>query len=210
MDISNLVSITDIPKSFVFPFVISQGFFLFNVLTNYITSSHDKDPDGDWEDDVKPKSKWRRFFKYIVSLDFLFSVVCFITVMFYFEYKMSTTYWSICSISIGYFLVIKFNRSSYVCKQIPYFSIRYYLGHLVCFFPVICFSTGKILAIDIYNNKGIQYVKVIQTNHHDSIVDKTKTKFIGFIGDKIITGSLDNKKLYILDQSSFDKLELTK
>lgn len=63
IDISNLVTITDIPKSFVFPFVISQGLFLFNMLTQFITASTDKDPENSNQDNLPKQGFIRRFLR---------------------------------------------------------------------------------------------------------------------------------------------------
>ena len=132
------------------------------------------------------------------------------TFRFYDKYKLNTAYWFVSALLFGYILVHKFSHWTYIKKQIPYFTIRYYLGHLICFFPISCFSTGTISAINIFNNTDIQYVQTVKTDNKTSTVDSASTKFIGFIGDKLITASLDNKKIFISNQTSFDSVVLTK
>lgn len=123
---------------------------------------------------------------------------------------MNAAYWIISSVLLGYTLALKFNRYPYIKKQIPYFTIRYYLGYVLCFFPISCFTTGKVLALGIYNNSNIQNVQLLKENLKDAGIDTLPKKFIGFIGDKLIIGSIDNKMVYVLNQSDFGNIVLIK
>lgn len=71
------------------------------------------------------------------------------------------------------------------------------------------FMLGKIKALAIYNNSEIKYIKHLINNNATEIFaakDSTNFKLIGFLGDKLIIGSLDNKQTVILNQSSISNL----
>ena len=55
---------------------------------------------------------------------------------------------------------------------------------------------------------SIQIVKIDTTKMKNTIMNKDSLKLLGFLGNKFIVSSLDNKKNFVLNQSAFDVIEL--
>jgi hypothetical protein len=215
IDITNFVSITDVPKSFILPFVLSQGFFLMQLLTNVVSTSLHKDDTQ--EQQKKVKTKKQLILSSLFSLDTLFSMTVPFIVYFSYQYKTNAFYWALSSLTIAFFLMYKFTSLKIIKEKIPYLTLRIYIGYIICFLPIICFSTGKVLSVNIYNNKDIMYINHISdssqsgnTSMNFSKRDSSSLKLLGFLGDKLIISSINNKKIIFVNQSSFKTVELTK
>jgi len=216
IDISPFISLTDIPKSFVLPFVLSQGLYLFHLFTNFFATSIQQDEElhmfPEWR-----KKKWFRIFLRLIHPDMLFVVVTFFILRFYTTHQTNALFWYFSSFGVGLYLIFKFVTFKEIKDRIPYFILRLYLGYIVCLLPIFCFSTGKILAVDTYNNKDIKYITISNDTNQSEKADSTfsnqsnqSLKFLGFLGDKLIASSLDNEKIVFLNQSSADKVVLSK
>lgn len=218
IDITPFVSIIDIPKSFVLPFAISQGIFLLQMLTNLLTSTLVKDdPETDTTTPKKKKTKWERLFFVLFRWDTLFIISTILIINFSRTYKTNAIFWSMSSLLIGIYLTYKFTSILFVREKIPYYNLRLYFGYIICFLPVFCFSTGKVLSLNIYNNQEIMYIHNIRDNNHSGNIpstvskrDSNSLKFIGFLGDKLIVSSVDNKRIIFINQSSFNQVEMTR
>jgi hypothetical protein len=218
IDITNFVSITDIPKSFVLPFVLSQGVFLLQSLSNLLSASLHKDEEPtENTNPKKAKTKWHRILLVFFSWDSLFSLAVLLIVSFSFKYKLNTLFWGASSLTIAFYLIYKFTSSKFVRTKIPYPVVRLYIAYIICLLPIFCFSTGKVLSVNIYNNKEIMYINAISdssqsgnTSINFSKRDSSSLKFLGFLGDKLIISSINNKKIIFVNQSSFKTVELTK
>jgi len=81
----------------------------------------------------------------------------------------------------------------------------------VSLFSTIFFSfiLGRVKAIYVYKNENIKYAKAIDNNSISAISDSVPKKFLGFLGDKAIVSSLDNKTIIVLNQDKYDRIELT-
>lgn len=205
IDISSFIAITDIPKSFIFPFVITQGFYFFYMFANLLTN--EKHITDIKLFTINPDKIWKRIIKVIISYDTIFSFSIPFIISYYQSHKLNALFWGVCSIWISLYLMSKVKNSDFFKTQIPNYSIRNYVSYIICFIPLSCFSTGKIFSIGIFNNTNIQYINIDNRNQN---IDSCSLKFLGFLGDKLIVSSLDNKKVSYINQSSFTKVELIK
>ena len=151
------------------------------------------------------------------ELGFLFSAAVLFMVSFSFKYKLNTLFWGLSSVTVAFYLVYKFTSSKFVRAKIPQPLVRLYVAYIICLLPIFCFSTGKVLSVNIYNNKDIMYINAISdssqsgnTSINFSKRDSSSLKFVGFLGDKLIISSINNKKIIFVNQSSFKTVELTK
>ena len=134
---------------------------------------------------------------------------------FFSDYKLNAGYWAISSLIIGAYLVYKFFTSAFIKQYIPYQLLRLYTGYVICLVPVLSFSTGRVFALNIYNNKDIRHIIIVASQANNASADTIRSnksiqslKFLGFLGDKVIASSLDNKKITFINQSSFSQIEL--
>lgn len=207
IDISNIVNIADIPKSFIYPFVLSQGFYLFNTLTN-MTITDNRIDSYEPNPYQQQKTKMKRFLFFLVSIDFLIILSSFFIFIFHLRFEMSPSYWMLSTIVLALLLFIKFQNNSSIKKLIPYASLRIYIVNTIIFVPFLCFGTGKSNSLKIYNNNESKHVKIIKDTIQTEKIDSSYIKFIGFLGDKLIVSTIDNKKIIVINQSSFDNIQI--
>lgn len=225
IDISNLISITDIPKSFVFPFFVTQGLLVLQSFINFITSSYleydDIKENGNEEKKTKEKISnkrkllnWlfrilKKTFSVLTSLNMIIILVSYLIFTNYKNNQTSILFWVCSSLIMSHLLVTKFVRWDIAKEYIKSYNTRYFIAFILISMPIYCFSTGKISSLSIYNNDNI---KIVKSSNIDNKTfpcnDSIQYKFIGFIGDKFIISSIDNKNLHILRQSSYDRISL--
>ena len=208
VDISNFVGITEIPKSFIFPFVIGTGVFVFLQTINLLTPNKVKEKEKFTTDEIKG---WLH--RYKNSNDIHLILVSSIIVMFIGFLTQSICYWAITCVLLIWVLVRKVTLLSISKKIIPNYAIRSYVVIILVSTPIICVALGKVESLIIYKNIDVTYVNPIAndtTKHIFPTKVINQSKLLGFIGDKVIISSIDNKKVFVLKQSSFDVIELEK
>jgi hypothetical protein len=108
----------------------------------------------------------------------------------------------------AYYLLHQFVNIQEYKDLIKLRTLRTYIAHILIFFPISCFSTGKISSLRIYNNKEIKRIKMYNATNTPAASDTTSFKFLGFISDNFVYSTLDNKKTYILNKNSVDGIIL--
>lgn len=206
IEITNFLSISEIPKSFILPFVLSNGLTFFQMIINFIAS-----PIFTEEDEIekkKEKSKIIRILNIFIHLDMIFSYFMIAIIYFYYSHKTEVLFWSISTIVFGILMAMKIVRNDKIKELIPSKNIRLYTVQILVFIPIVSFSTGKINSLNIYNNDKITLIEIIKDN---KIVPSNKpNKLIGFIGEKLIISDIKNDKIKVINQTSFNEVELTK
>ena len=134
-----------------------------------------------------------------------------IVIWMYIGYKLSSSYWTISGITISLLISIKLCGFPAIKKIFPNSLIRMYImtTGVTCIIMSLCL--GKAESVKIYTNKSIKYINATTANikiEIHSIKDSTHLKLLGFLGNKVIISSLDNKKIYILKQDAVDVLEI--
>lgn len=197
-DISNIASITDIPKNFIYPFILSNTTFIIGIVAAQLDSSLSKRTQDNISKERKPKKSIEPFF------DRIFFISVFALIPLYTYLKYNDFFWWITGICLLFFLLFKFMKSPLIARCFPNSNIRYYAFTLFVSVPIFCVITAKSNSISIYNNTDIKYAKI-----NNEALDSTSLKLLGFLGDKLIISSLDNKKIIVLNQSSLSVVELT-
>jgi hypothetical protein len=206
IDISPFVSLADIPKSFIIPFVFSQGIMIFHSAINVITTADHIDKELEFK--RGETNKWKRLIKYILSINF-FILLCMSAVLyFHINYKLKPEYWLLSSVAFSTLLTFKFTESDRMKSLFPNYYLRQYLISTFISIPFLSFAIGKSNGLNIYNNSKVKIVSIPKTTSNQAIADSTSSKFLGFLGDKLIISSLDNKKITFINQSSVDSVQL--
>ncbi|MET3128333.1 hypothetical protein ABID42_003452 [Arcicella rosea] len=212
IDVFSLISIYDIPKSFAFPLLISQGFFVLNVITgNTINLNDDRE---DISHFITLKKEWGNFKR--IPLGMLTSINLWLTailcgmIVYIPNYKENEIFWIISSFVVAYYLLHRFINHGIVKNKIKNRVARYFVGHFLIFFPISCLSTGKLTSLKILHNRESKYVSIVNIKSAVITSDTTRLKLLGFISDRIIYSTLDNKKIFIINKESCDGIILTK
>lgn len=214
IEITNFLSISEIPKSFVLPFILSNGLTVFQMVINFIISQpfYDEDEDEKENEVKKERSIFQKKFiqvlRPLVHLDMFFSYLIMAIIYFYYYYKTNVLFWSISTIFFGILMALKIGRNEKIKELIPKNNIRIYTVQILIYIPLLSFSTGKVNSLNIYNNDKITLVEIVKDNK--IIPSKQQNKLIGFIGEKLIISDLKNKKMKVINQSSFNEIQLTK
>lgn len=201
----SLIEIWDIPKNFIAPFLYSGGAFLLFVTAYWLYINSRKEnifiktnPSSDMP---KKKSNYKIYLILIVMILFL---------IFYNSLRFNYYFWTLSFFTLAGVLILEIKDASLAVKIIPNNLLRFYVFILIILPPVMCFVVGKGNALLIYNNSKVQIVKIATNSKSNNISDTTSLKLLGFLGEKFIVSSLDNKKIFVLNQSSFDVIELDK
>jgi NADH:ubiquinone oxidoreductase subunit 5 (subunit L)/multisubunit Na+/H+ antiporter MnhA subunit len=203
IDVTNFITITEIPKSFVIPFLLANGIVFFQIVLNLISS-----PSSNEESQKKDGHKKRPFiFEVLSNVNVLLSILTLAIIGFYNFYKTEILFWTLSSILFAILISIRVYKIEKFKQLVPTSNFRKCLINIFVVVPVISFSTGKINSLNIYHNKKINLVEFIKDNE---VRDQKKDTFklLGFVGDKIIISDLKNKKIQIINQSSFDEIQL--
>ena len=209
IDVLGLVSLTEIPKSFLLPFSLAIGVaFIENFIMALIL--HDKNLNT---------ARFRRAYKFvnitakkylIFNLDFWIIAISISTLILYPFLSKFGWFWTV---SCGALIITIFNK-----VVISSFAIRYVMAYkslisiilLLISTPFFSFMLGKTSSLNIYNNKDIKYIKnITMTNNIQILAQKDSLSFksLGFLGDKFIISSLDNKEIIILNQASIQQID---
>ena len=93
-------------------------------------------------------------------------------------------------------------------RLFPNAFVRLYIGMFFIFTPISCFIKGKQESVIVYCNKSVPTIKTDATQMNTITVSTDSLKSLGFLGDKFIISSLDNKRIFILNQSILNVVEL--
>jgi len=212
VDVFSLISIYDIPKSFVFPLLISQLFFLLNYLTgNFVDFTTDREGLNYF---IQINPEWKGFKRRIIltltSLNLWMSLPITYFIINYNETKNNWFFWFAGSFILSYYLLYRFLNLDIVRANIKSYILRLFIGHFLIFFPISCLSTGKIQSILILHNKAIKHISIESKTIKSVNATTDSLKLLGFISDRVIYGTLDNKHIYISNKDSYDTVVLTK
>ena len=119
-----------------------------------------------------------------------------------------TSYWQFFCLLFPILLSVKFWDFEWLNNLTKSNALTFYFSFTFLYIPFSAFQTGKTLSLDIYSNKDFKYVKFIPAK--GDFPDSTKYKLLGFLGSKTFISTVDNKKVTIVDQSSFDAIEIEK
>jgi hypothetical protein len=212
VDVSSFVSISDIPKNFIYPFVftntvVATYMIMQSIVIRYVAKNILKESPLE----VKPeqpvdKDKWWSIF---------FNVDLYIAMYFVAVFKLYTfcqynpMFWAWLLILFTFFILVKISRFKDIQNVfIDYLKVSYFRFFLILF-PVVCFGTGKIKSLDIYNNDEVRPIKAINNSKIQPIADSISSiKLLGFLGEKAIVSSFDNKIILVLNMSSFEAIQL--
>lgn len=199
VDAFSLVQIWDIPKNFIASFLLSGGVSI--IMVSIMALFY---PKGDFYE-IEHRTDENIFWKFIEITLFMLTLV--VGSYFYSDLKYYPQYWSAMCIIISGIIIIQIMKMPYYKKIIRFRTVRLCVAIVVIFSPASSFLYGKKNALKIHSNRKIKIVaietnKIKNTNSGDSLY-----KFLGFLGDKFIISSFDNKKIYYLNQSAFDVIE---
>ena len=200
VDAFSLVQIWDIPKNFIASFMLSGGVIMAFVLSMVFYINKPK-----YEKRNSPASfnatKYRRIL-FVLSL-----LAAFIL---YWFHKYNIWYWVISSIVLAYLLVSQIIKMPSYINIVNNYFLRLYVTILVVVTIALCFVVAKYRALGIYLNNDIQIINIDATKINRNISSNTQLKLLGFLGDKLIVSSLDNKNIIVLKQDAFDAIGLQK
>ncbi|MCS6973379.1 MAG: hypothetical protein N2044_06220 [Cyclobacteriaceae bacterium] len=212
LDITSFISLTDIPKSFVLPFVLANGYYIINIILNFVTTRHykDKPEEQETETEKTPRPRWKRILSRVFSLDSLIMLTFLVGFILFDKYSLSPLYWVIFGFLLANLLMFKLTDFQPFKRLLPSSSLRLYISNMLIFLPVACFVIGKGLSLRVYSNDDIMIYDDRLMTLEDNKQPSDTLKFVGFIGDKVVVSSLDNKKIVFVNQASKDEIILRK
>jgi len=203
IDVTNFITITDVPKAFIFPFTISGA--LMTILFGFFSIDVTKK-------DFPTKITDHKFLKFITNdatISISIILIYIAALILYPIYFRSKNYWYYTSGLFIIFLIIKFLQSDLLNNYISNQRVRFIIVIVVFLLPWACMIRAKAKSLDIYFNKKIKYINIINRDKTHAIIDNNSFKLLGFLGDKLIVSSLNNEKVLILDQTGEKGVEVS-
>jgi hypothetical protein len=201
LDITNIVGITDIPKSFVFPFApYFRPLFLVAISILILNSIFDARL-------TRPLTIWlSRHSTWYLAVPFIVLGISWYILKQQFYYE--PLFWIISTIVMPIIL-------SFTVERIPTFhnifpsnpTFRTNAIYLIILTLLSSYCAGKIKSVEIYSKP--EHAKVIlkakdEKSEKQLPVDSTNLKLLDYLGNKIIVSSWDNQRVYILNQDEYD------
>ena len=210
IDITQFINIWDIPKSFVFPFLISAGLGIIITYIIYAVNSL-------YKIEIKAEASMGRNNKKYITIDdilhfFQTTVLVFlvITIILFYFLKNEYFYWQYAPIIFFLSLIFQLNKIEEIKQWNKKRAVNRTIFFLLVLTPPISFSYGKIGGMRIYNNKDIMYITAINKAMPVTIIDTTSIKYLGFLGDKLIGSTLNNDSIIVFNQADLSRVVLTK
>jgi hypothetical protein len=190
VDALSLISISDIPKHFIYVFLLVQLPILIDVLFERpLINLHN----------FEIVSSIRRFIYFFVC------IIILIISFFIFEKPFhEPTFIFLLSFLTACFFMFFFVNNKELMKQIRKDHHRTYLAYISIFFPIMSYGIGNMDGLKIYNNSNLTYVKL------DNVNDTTQYKNIGFVSDYFLYGTLNNDKVFIINKSDYKNISISK
>ena len=158
LDVSNAVDFLEIPKSFIYPFIVSLGLFFFIVLINFISYSifpKPKKPIKNNNEDVNTNHKKGSKIDYFIFFTPPVLIIAF------FIFGETELFWILSGGYISFLLFIKVIFSKEVHNAVPNFTYFIPVIFLLIFTPIMSFSLGKANGLGVFQNRDIKYISWI-------------------------------------------------
>jgi hypothetical protein len=197
IDIFNFVALMDIAKSFVYPLFGGALSMLIFVVASLFNARHTSTEIN--EDEARKESR--------LWLGRILVIVFMLSLSLYYFLARNSVYWFISSFAYAAVMSRGLQNRVFIKSLLPLTEqVRYIVLYAFFFIPFYCFAVGKTSSLDIYNNRSVRDVVFYTSSGKDA--DSTDLKFVGFIGDKVIVSSVNNKNVMILNQSAYNKIVL--
>lgn len=144
IDISSLVSLAEIPKSFIQPFITSSLFYLLFTVLGYLL--HKLMPER-WVNNV--------FNHYNGWKTAIFLTMFMAIAILYTFFDKSEFYWYTSAFLFYVFLADLIRGNDFLNKKMGKNPLKLYAIATALFTPLMCFATGKSEALKIFNNSAI-------------------------------------------------------
>jgi hypothetical protein len=206
-DISGIISITDIPKSFIYPFFLTNIAFLIHLAFNDFVYKNFEGifpPAKVVANTNQPKKTFLKTFVYQVFADRYLLFFLIVGILFYYYKPYSKIFWVLTCVCFSFILTHRLTHSN-IMQTVKSAKFRIYISYIVFWFPILAFLTGKMNGIKIHAKEKYQTISRITVSKGDINPNTLiNSIFLGFLGDKIILQSPDNSNIVVLNQSSVD------
>lgn len=201
VDAFSLVELWDIPKNFVGSFMFSGGVGIVLILTmvffiNKLSYFN------------KENNTVTATVKQTVNRRIAFLGVIIIAIILFFFLRYNFYYWLSCAAILSWLLIAQIVRMPSFINLVNNYYLRIYVTMIVITTPVICFVSAKKDALAIYKNSNAQIIKIDDPKITSQKSEIGSLKLLGFLGDKLIVSTLDNEKIFVLNKSAFDVIEI--
>lgn len=197
INILQFISVGDIIKSFVFPFLSSSILILFAYFfTNYFTIADNIGKPDQYFSGMGRNTKLGQY----LNKNKMFFLTIYLGFIFFAFIYGNDYKWSILpfllSIPIGIFL----SHQPFFVNRISHPDLRFFIMTFLALLPLISFGLAKQESLAIRDNKNIKCVIRIETNSNTNLDSLIGLKYLGSGGNKVFLSKLDNSEIvYVND-----------
>lgn len=207
IDITGFISISEIPKYFVFPFFLSNVLFILIMVIILLFLRLKPVKENANKTVYIPKKVF--VLSKILGPDILFIILVIQSYWVYEKMKLDILYWRAIPSLMIYLLSVEFGKSTFLADLIKTPIWRIYLFAVVFGTLAFSFTTGKIQSIKVYNNQDIKCINIWNAKNPIATKNNMRLKLLGVLGDKAIVSSLNNDSIFVINQSSFEDVVIT-
>lgn len=203
LDITSLISISEIPKNVVSPFIKTQVLGVIMAVLLLLFSKIEKgESNYDWMKRTNPKA--HKTFRFIIRISLL--IVVGTAVALHKKHQYTPAYWDFFTLFISILISLLLLDNKWIESKIKSTALKLFTTLTIIYLPLACLAVGKITSIDIFKNKEVQYIS-FQPNLG---IDK-EYKLIRIVnGDKAVIAPLDNHEIVIINLSVYNYFTIKK
>ena len=204
INILQYISVSDIIKSFIFPFLSSALIILFfYLLFNYVTIADNIGKPGKYFSGLGKETKVGKYL-YKNRIIFLTIYIIFISFLFLMGNNMKWVLLPfLISIPIGLYL----SYQKFFIEVIPHPDLRNFIFIFLVLLPLLSFGLAKQKSLTIQNNIEYKIVIAIGSNSQTNFKIFIGYKYLGSAGNKVFISRLDNSGIILLNDDSIDFIE---
>lgn len=207
INILQYISVTDIIKSFVFPFLSSAIVLLFSYFViNYMTIA---DNIGKPDQYLSGRGKNTKIGQNLNKNKFFFLTIylCFLVTLYIYgnEYK-----WEFLPILIAIPIGIFFSHQTFFINKISHPDLRYFVVTFIALLPLISFGLAKKESLSIRDNQKYKIVTRIESSSKTNLNGLIGYKFLGSAGNKLFLSKLDNSEIVYVNDNIIDFISYQK
>jgi hypothetical protein len=197
INILQFISVGDIIKSFVFPFLSSSIVILLAYFfTNYITIA---DNIGKPDQYISGMGKNTKIGQYL-NKNRMFFLTIYLGFIFFLYIYGNDYKWSYLPLPISIPIGIFLSHQTFFIKKIAHPDLRFFTVTFLALLPLISFGLAKQESLAIRDNKKYKIVTRIESESKNDLTYLIGYKYIGSGGNKIFLSKLDNTEIvYVND-----------
>lgn len=205
INILQYITVGEIIKSFIIPFLSSGIIFLITYFTiNYVTIADNINKTDKY---FSGKGKDTRVGRYLNKNKYFF-LTCYFVLLFFIYLFASHPKWLFLPLLLAIPIGIILSHQQLFINIIPHPDLRYFVLTLFVYLPLLSFGLSKYNGLNVRDNIKYKMISKIETSSKTNLDSLIGFKYLGSAGNKIFLSKLDNSEIVLLNDNLIDYIGL--